>query len=536
VKIASRTGQLAAIGLLAFIPLAPAQDPAPAPTPAPAPSEHPSISIPADGSTPVTSSTGLITSVLKPGNGSGQRPKHGDLVDVRYSGFLVDGTLFDSSGDEVASFRVGQVVPGWNEALATMEPGQRNKITLPPDLAYGDKGAGGQIPPGATLIFDVELVSFEQGPILPAFRTLPEDAQRLESGVRYLVEAPGSGAPAADDAPYKLAYTFFNIGGTPIDSSTWGNGPLLADKQRVMFPFLKELHAELKLGARLWVEVPQAAGFGDVDLPSVKPGEPTIWAIEVLAVLPKPVLPEFRAVDQTKCADAGEGLRYEVVEPGTGDPCGADGIFKLHYTIFAPTGEVIDASRKQGGACLVGTTDMMRLPLLQTLPPLMPAGAIYLAEMPAKEIFGSRLPPGLTPESPCTWRLEMAAVLAPLPVPEFARTAEGAGTQTKSGLLVEWIKKGDGPTLRKDQRAVVHYAGWLEDGTLFDNSFKRGEPSTFAVDQVVPGWTEGLQLMNKGSIARLTLPYQLAYGEQGQGAIPPRANLIFYVELVDIQE
>jgi FKBP-type peptidyl-prolyl cis-trans isomerase len=350
------------------------------------------------------------------------------------------------------------------------------------------------------------------------------------------VEAPGTGAAPAEDVPYKLAYTFFNISGSPIDSSAWGNGPLMADKQQVMFPFLKELHGELTLGARLWVEVPQAAGFGDTELPSVNPGEPTIWAIEVLAVLPKPEIPPFREIDSTKLTATATGLQYEIVEPGNGGPCGNEGIFKLHYTIFSPAGEVIDASRNRGGSCLVGTVDMMRLPLLQALPPLMPAGAVYLAAMPAKEIFGSRLPPGLTAESACTWRLEMAAVLAPLPVPEFARTAEGAGTKTKSGLLVEWIQRGTGPTLRRDQRAVVHYAGWLEDGTLFDNSFKRGEPSTFAVDQVVPGWTEGLQLMNKGSIARLTLPYQIAYGDQGQGSIPPRANLIFFVELVDIEE
>jgi FKBP-type peptidyl-prolyl cis-trans isomerase len=152
------------------------------------------------------------------------------------------------------------------------------------------------------------------------------------------------------------------------------------------------------------------------------------------------------------------------------------------------------------------------------------------------DVFGQRVPPGLEGEATCCWRLEMSAVLVPLPVPEFKRTAEGQGERTESGLLIEWLRRGEGPTLRRDQRAIVHYAGWLEDGTLFDSSFQRGDVSNFRLDQVVPGWTEGLQRMNVGSIARLTLPWQLAYGEAGKGEIPPRANLIFYVEVLGIEE
>lgn len=538
-KIVSLLGSLAALCLLAQPPalgaLAAAQDPAPAGQ-EPAPADRPGIAIPADGAAPVQSPSGLVTSVLRKGDGSGRRPKRGDLVKVRYSGFLTDGTLFDSAVEEPVEFRVGQVVPGWNEALESMEIGQRNKLTLPPELGYGKRGAGDQIPPDSTLIFDVELVGFSAGPVLPAFEPLPAELPKSESGLRVREARAGSGQSPASDEPYKLLFTFYNLAGQPIDSSEWGNGPLIADLQRVQFPFLKELHPRLSQGAVLWVEVPGAQGFGDIDIPGVGAGEPTVWRIEVLAVLRAPELPAFQPLDSERLTSTASGLKYQVLRAGEGNPCGQEGTFKLNYTIYSRAGKVIDSSLKRGGSALLGTVAQMRLPMLQELPPLMAPGAIYLLEQPVADVFGQRVPPGLEGEATCCWRLEMSAVLVPLPVPEFKRTAEGQGERTESGLLIEWLRRGEGPTLRRDQRAIVHYAGWLEDGTLFDSSFQRGDVSNFRLDQVVPGWTEGLQRMNVGSIARLTLPWQLAYGEAGKGEIPPRANLIFYVEVLGIEE
>jgi len=82
----------------------------------------------------------------------------------------------------------------------------------------------------------------------------------------------------------------------------------------------------------------------------------------------------------------------------------------------------------------------------------------------------------------------------------------------------------------------VHYTGKLVDGTVFDSSVERGEPITFPLGNVIPGWTEGLQLMKEGGKATLTIPYQLAYGERGQGPIPAKATLVFDVELIEIQQ
>ena len=107
---------------------------------------------------------------------------------------------------------------------------------------------------------------------------------------------------------------------------------------------------------------------------------------------------------------------------------------------------------------------------------------------------------------------------------------------TPSGLQYEIIEATIGQKPKATDKVKVHYEGTLTDGTVFDSSYKRGEPITFGLNQVIKGWTEGLQLMSIGSKYKLYIPYQLAYGAQGAGAaIPPYAALIFTVELLGIE-
>lgn len=105
---------------------------------------------------------------------------------------------------------------------------------------------------------------------------------------------------------------------------------------------------------------------------------------------------------------------------------------------------------------------------------------------------------------------------------------------TKSGLKYRRLKEGNGKKPGLTDRVKVHYTGKLIDGTTFDSSVERGEPITFALNQVIPGWTEGLQLMDEGSKYMLYIPYNLGYGEQQAGAIPPGSTLVFEVELLEI--
>ncbi len=111
---------------------------------------------------------------------------------------------------------------------------------------------------------------------------------------------------------------------------------------------------------------------------------------------------------------------------------------------------------------------------------------------------------------------------------------EGVVT-TASGLQYTVITKGDGVQPKETDNVTVHYHGTLLDGTVFDSSVERGQPASFPVNGVIPGWVEALQLMNVGSKYKLFIPSNLAYGERGAGgAIGPNATLIFEVELISI--
>ncbi len=118
-----------------------------------------------------------------------------------------------------------------------------------------------------------------------------------------------------------------------------------------------------------------------------------------------------------------------------------------------------------------------------------------------------------------------------------ANAARDEVTTTASGLQYEVLEAGSGgdkPTAQSN--VVTHYHGTLVDGTVFDSSVERGEPAEFGVNQVIPAWTEALQLMSVGDKWRIACPPELAYGEQGAGdAIPPNTALVFEIHLVDIK-
>ncbi|MFC4698634.1 FKBP-type peptidyl-prolyl cis-trans isomerase [Glaciecola siphonariae] len=119
----------------------------------------------------------------------------------------------------------------------------------------------------------------------------------------------------------------------------------------------------------------------------------------------------------------------------------------------------------------------------------------------------------------------------------LAENAQKEGvTVTESGLQYEVIEEGDGASPVATDTVTVHYRGTLIDGTEFDSSYSRGEPTSFPLNRVITGWTEGLQLMKEGGKYRFYIPSDLAYGQRGQGAITPNSTLIFDVELIDVAD
>jgi FKBP-type peptidyl-prolyl cis-trans isomerase len=108
-------------------------------------------------------------------------------------------------------------------------------------------------------------------------------------------------------------------------------------------------------------------------------------------------------------------------------------------------------------------------------------------------------------------------------------------TETDSGLKYRIRRKSDGDKATADDSVTVNYRGWLDDGTEFDSSYQRGESISFPLGGVIPGWTEGMQLVGVGGMIELTIPAELGYGSRGAGAaVPPNATLHFLVELIGV--
>lgn len=115
---------------------------------------------------------------------------------------------------------------------------------------------------------------------------------------------------------------------------------------------------------------------------------------------------------------------------------------------------------------------------------------------------------------------------------EFAKKANVK--KTESGLLYRIEKAGEGKNIQATDLVKVHYTGKLANGEVFDSSVERGQPAEFKLNQVIPGWTEGLQLIKKGGKIELVIPANLAYGESGSGPIPANSTLYFEVEVLDV--
>ncbi len=388
----------------------PSADPAKASPGAPPPAP-PASTIPPDAGEVSTTVSGLRTCVLRPGTGA-VHPKTGDMVRVHYTGWLQDGTEFDSSRRHggPAEFEAGSLIPGWNEALSLMTEGARWKITVPAALGYGEAGSPPRIPPGATLVFELEL-----------------------------------------------------------------------------------------LGLR--------------------------------------AVPAFRAPDPKVQKRTASGIGYEVLEASEGERPGPGDAFELEYALWTEDGALQDSSLKSGQN-IAGRTEDMRLPFLKEIPFVMRAGETFLCEVPSEQGFGSRGPPRFPAGSKSLWHLRLVRVAKPSDPPPFARPPEAALVKLPGGLGMQVLKEGAGASPKMGESVVVHYAGWLTDGTLFDSSWQRGLPATFrlAAGGLIPGWIEGLQRMKPGGEALLVVPPEMGYGARGAGAkIPPNATLVFRVALIEVR-
>ena len=221
------------------------------------------------------------------------------------------------------------------------------------------------------------------------------------------------------------------------------------------------------------------------------------------------------------------GLASKVISAGTGKthPTSAD-LVTVHYTGWTTDGKMFDSSVARGqqatfplNRVIAGWTEGVQLMVVgETRRFWIPEALAYQ---------GKRDPRGLL-----VFDVELFSIVAPPQAPGDVKAPPQDAKKTASGLAYKVIRPGTGtrhPNARGE--VTVHYTGWTTDGKMFDSSVTRGEPATFPLDQVIAGWTEGVQLMVEGEKTRFWIPESLAY----KGTQPPFGPLVFEVELIKIR-
>ena len=250
-------------------------------------------------------------------------------------------------------------------------------------------------------------------------------------------------------------------------------------------------------------------------------------------------MPEAPSDVKEAPADAektASGLASKVIAKGKGDKHpGASDTVTVHYSGWTTDGKLFDSSVQRGqpasfplNRVIKGWTEGVQL---------MVEGEKRRFWIPAKLAYGENPPPG-APAGTLVFDVELLGIKEapkPPPVPEDVAKAPESAATTASGLASRVLTKGTGGKHPKaSDKVKVHYSGWTTDGNLFDSSVARGEPIVFPLNQVIPGWTEGVQLMVEGEKRRLWIPAKLGYGENPPPGAPA-GMLVFDVELIAIQ-
>jgi len=270
-------------------------DAAPAAAPAAQPATTPASTTPItstntqtqEGKTMKTASGLEYTELVA---GSGPAPKAGDIVSVNYTGTLTNGVVFDSSYKRNKPFQFplgqGQVIPGWDEGIALMKTGGKARLTIPPNLGYGARGAGGVIPPNATLIFDVELVGVTAGAPAAPTKVNEADYVTTASGLKYHDFVVGNGAAPQKGQQVVVHYTGWLLNGAKFDSSldrgepfpfTIGTGQVISGWDEGVI--------SMKVGGKRQLVIPPNLGYGAQGAGGVIPANATlVFEVELLEV------------------------------------------------------------------------------------------------------------------------------------------------------------------------------------------------------------------------------------------------------------
>ncbi|MDX1663087.1 MAG: FKBP-type peptidyl-prolyl cis-trans isomerase [Candidatus Promineifilaceae bacterium] len=347
----------------------------------------------------MTTESGLNIAIVA--EGSGEAAEAGDIVRVHYTGMLEDGTVFDSSdGRDPFRFMLGQgqVIPGWDEGIAMLQEGAEARLIIPPDLAYGEAGAGAAIPPNATLFFEVELIEvLEGGPQTPT-EVDEDELVTTESGLMYATLEEGEGETPEPGQPVRVHLTMWTEDGTRISSTLDEGEPAIFPlREGQIFPGMLEGISTMEVGETRQLIIPPDLGFGEEGAGGLPPDTTLIMEVELLEVLEAPPATPTEVADDA-FESTESGVQYAVLEEGSGGEVVAGQPVTIQFTGWISDDLSIFASSFDRGepATFVAGAGQF-IPGAEEAIVGMREGGVRQIIVPAEQAFGAQGIPGLIP-------------------------------------------------------------------------------------------------------------------------------------------
>jgi len=469
----------------------------------------------------------------------GRDPGKNDLIKVHYTGWKATGeTMYSTSAKNGQPMQMSMqgVPPGFAEGLAMMHKGEKAMLWIPASIGYRDSA---KPPNPENMAYEVELVDIIPAPpVPPDLAKPPATATKTPAGAPMVVVKPGTGA----DKPRSFDTIGFNstawdADGNQIESTE--NGPQKHPQTQQPFRMAKGLEdaiEQLVVGerARFWIAKDQLEYREPVKADGLVTVEVELTDLQKAVAEPPPV-PKDVAAPAADAKKTEKGVFYKILKRGKAGakaPTTSDTV-SVNYTGWHTDGRMFDSSVIRGKptefpltGVIQGWTDgLQQVHVGDSVRFWIPEGMAYQGR-PGK------------PAGMLVFDVDLLEIKPPPPPPPSAPpdvAAPPAGAKkTADGIAYKVIKSGKaggkppGPT----DVVSVNYSGWTTDGKLFDSSIPRQKPSTFPLNGVIAGWTEGLQLMKVGDTFRFWIPVELAYNNQPG---KPAGMLVFDIELLDVQ-
>ncbi len=492
----------------------------------------------------VKTSTGLVYKKLVTKD-DGVAAKKNDTVLINYTGWRqsTGETFFTNKGrGQPMPLNLATTAPGFTEAMQLIKKGEKGMLWVPPSIGY--KGQPQQN--AETLVYEVEVVDIQPAPEIPAdVAAPPASAKKTASGLPFVQLRAGTGKEAVkfyDTVTFN--YSAWDSTGKMFDSTEMRKRPASVPPFR-QAKAMEEMLTSMTAGERVrfWVDAEKMANNGK-PLPGMPTGK-LCYELEVIQIekgVAPPPTPTNVAAAPADAKKTAKGVSYVVLKTGKGGPKPTPTEkVKVHYTGWTTDGRMFDSSIVKGkpaefalNGVIAGWTDGI---------PVMSVGDKVRFWIPEEMAYKGA--PG-RPQGMLVFDVELLEIQpagvaeahgAPhakpgaLPAPPDVAAPPADAKKTEKGVSYKVLTAGPGgPKPKATDKVKVNYTGWQTNGTMFDSSVTRGTPISFKLTGVIPGWTDGLQVMSPGDKVRFWIPEELAYrgGE-------PKGMLVFDVELLEIE-